>query len=267
MTHDPVRWLESNDALARDEQRAFATLSARAPSSEQKARMLERMAALPLMPGSAPQAAVNASRASVGWWVLGGAAVLALLALCLLARPQSAVVPRASLPTQVPGAAAATPRTFGAEGASAQQGHAEHVAGALHALESAGEPGPSQAARARSATTHSSRGKAARTVVAPEIADPMAELALLTPARKLLTTNPERTLALSEEHAQRFPRGTFAEERAFLRVEALLRLGQRARAESAARVFRRAYARSTYHERLEQLLSRERAREIVPSSP
>jgi hypothetical protein len=88
-----------------------------------------------------------------------------------------------------------------------------------------------------------------------EAVDPSEELRLLTPARQLLATETTRALALADEHARRFPHGVFAEERAFLRIEALLRLSRRQAAEAEAQRFRHLHPQSTYLERLNQLLA------------
>jgi hypothetical protein len=113
-----------------------------------------------------------------------------------------------------------------------------------------------QARRAAPASRPASRrANPAHTETASATApDPRAELSLLTPARQLLATHPLRSLALAEEHAQRFAHGAFAEERDFLRMEALLRLDRRSEAESAARVFRRQHPQSTHLERIDALL-------------
>lgn len=51
-----------------------------------------------------------------------------------------------------------------------------------------------------------------------------SELALLTRARDALATNPERTLALCQQHQQAYPEGRLAQEREVLSIEALERL-------------------------------------------
>jgi hypothetical protein len=62
-----------------------------------------------------------------------------------------------------------------------------------------------------------------------------AELALIQRART--TRDPEATLALLTQHAERFPDGVFAAEREVLRVEQLCALGRRSEAETIAASF------------------------------
>jgi hypothetical protein len=86
--------------------------------------------------------------------------------------------------------------------------------------------------------------------------DPLAELALLDRARRVMATNPARALALSEEHRQSYRNGQFAEERELLAIEALVGLQQRETAERRARAFSRAHPNSVHAHRLELILQR-----------
>jgi Tfp pilus assembly protein PilF len=65
---------------------------------------------------------------------------------------------------------------------------------------------------------------------------------------------PERALTLANEHASSYPRGTFAQERDMLRIEALTRLGERESAARYARAFRKQYPDSAHLQRLDALL-------------
>jgi hypothetical protein len=87
--------------------------------------------------------------------------------------------------------------------------------------------------------------------------DPLAELALLDRARRVMATNPARALALSEQHRQSYRSGQFAEERELLAIEALVRLHQPEAAERRARAFSRAHPNSVHAHRLEVILQQE----------
>jgi hypothetical protein len=87
-----------------------------------------------------------------------------------------------------------------------------------------------------------------------EPVDPSGELALLARAKRVLPGDGEAALNLTREHAARFPRGLFREEREVIAIEALFRVGQRERALSRARAFRQAFPRSTHLDRLAVIL-------------
>jgi outer membrane protein assembly factor BamD (BamD/ComL family) len=70
-----------------------------------------------------------------------------------------------------------------------------------------------------------------------------------------LAQNPKEALAKLEEHARRFPNGTLAQEREVMAIDALLRLGRRADAESRAERFKQTYARSGHVRRIDALLA------------
>ena len=72
------------------------------------------------------------------------------------------------------------------------------------------------------------------------------EATLLEQARASLATNPTRTLALTREHARRFPRGLLAQEREVLAVEALRRVGKPGEASSRGDAFRMENPDSAY---------------------
>jgi len=84
--------------------------------------------------------------------------------------------------------------------------------------------------------------------------DPSQELALLTRAKRVLPGDALAALNLTREHAARFPRGVFREEREVIAIEALARGGQRERALSRASAFRQAFPRSTHLDRLAVIL-------------
>lgn len=81
------------------------------------------------------------------------------------------------------------------------------------------------------------------------------ELGLLTQAQAALGGDAARSLALTEEHSQRFAAGVFAEEREMLAIEALQKLRRRAAALTRARAFVRDYPHSTHARRVQALLA------------
>jgi hypothetical protein len=253
-TPDPVRWLDHPDQALSDA--AQASLRAHAqhgPSAAARARMWSRLEAAALAPSAGPAVPPRVRR----WWIGAGLVGIAALWLALLPpRAPLAPPPRAaslpSRPAEIP-ARVAPARVAPARPAPPP------AAAASAASEASDPPEPSPRteppATAGASVPPRARGTASRPPPAPLTApDPGAELALLTPARQLLAARPQRALELADEHARRFPQGVFAEERAFLRIEALLRLGQAAQAEHEARAFRRLHPRSTYLERLDALL-------------
>jgi hypothetical protein len=108
---------------------------------------------------------------------------------------------------------------------------------------------PSQPAVAEAGSERARSPRAART------SDPLAELSLLERARRVISKDPARALALAGQHQRRYVTGQFSEERELLTIEALVRLGRQAGAERRARLFRRAYPDSVHAHRLGVILS------------
>ena len=241
-TPDPVRWLDQPDqALSDAAQESLRAYAEHGPSAAAHARMWSQLETAALTPGAGP---VAAARARWWWWI--GTGIVGVVALWLtLQSPSDPQAPAARV-------ASAPSRPVVAAPAQAEPPSAPAPP------ETPAAP-PSEPAQRASAPARV-RGPAAKPAPAtlapaPESAgDPTAELALLTPARQLLAARPQRSLELADEHARLFPRGVFAEERAFLRIEALLRLDQAEQAQRDARAFRRGHPRSTYLERLDALL-------------
>jgi hypothetical protein len=92
---------------------------------------------------------------------------------------------------------------------------------------------------------------------APSPSEPAAgEGALLLRARQVLTSDPAAALALTQQHALRFPTGTLVPEREVLAIEALVELGRVSEARSRFAAFRARYPQSPHRARLEALLAR-----------
>lgn len=89
---------------------------------------------------------------------------------------------------------------------------------------------------------------------AQEVADPALEAPLLRSAQDALRTNPSETLAKTQEHARKYPRGLLVQEREVMAIEALLKLGRRDEAASRAERFSRSFPGSTHQRRIDALL-------------
>jgi hypothetical protein len=82
------------------------------------------------------------------------------------------------------------------------------------------------------------------------------EFRLLRAARQAIADRPDRALALTDEHAQRFPSGMLGQEREAIAVEALVKLGREAQARTRARTFLTAHPDSPYRSRIETAIGR-----------
>ena len=78
------------------------------------------------------------------------------------------------------------------------------------------------------------------------------EAALLDGARAALGTDPRRALALTQEHAKRFPHGALIQEREVIAIDALSRLGQTDAARRRASDFERRYPGSAHQPKVDQ---------------
>jgi hypothetical protein len=253
-TRDPPRLLDE-DAPEHDDGGLRAALRAvrdDLPSAEVQARMARR--ALPVPdppPGGAPSgggapggAAPSGARWSTRALALGGGA--SLLAALLL----SLAVGRA--PTA---AVEATPRAppilsaIAAPEASTAAPTASVVATGAPSAEPA-VPAPLPSGRVPTAASLSASATAA-----PE---GETEIALLQRAQEALGASPARALALTGEHATRFPRGALAQEREMIAISALAGMGRSGEARARAAQFAARYPRSVHLRRLEA---------IVPPAP
>jgi type IV secretory pathway VirB10-like protein len=107
---------------------------------------------------------------------------------------------------------------------------------------SAPEPSPRPAARPTEAPP-------------PRDADTLAEeAALLERARASLGTSPAGALAITEEHAAKFPGGKLSVERELLAIDALRRLGRVAEARSRGEALLSRAQGSLYEDRIRKLL-------------
>jgi hypothetical protein len=81
------------------------------------------------------------------------------------------------------------------------------------------------------------------------------EGALLLQARRAMSSDPAKALALTDEHARRFPSGDLGPEREVLAIEALCALKRRSEARARLDAFRRQFPQSLHVARLERLLA------------
>jgi hypothetical protein len=81
-----------------------------------------------------------------------------------------------------------------------------------------------------------------------------AEAVLLEQARGEMRAAPAVALSIAAEHAQRFPRGQLASERALIQIEALHRLGRDTEARALAGGLLAGATSGLYAERVHQLL-------------
>jgi hypothetical protein len=81
-----------------------------------------------------------------------------------------------------------------------------------------------------------------------------SEDALLHRAHAASSSDPRQALALTAEHARRFPNGMLAHEREVLAIEALARLGRRDDARARATAFSASYPGSPYQSRVDDAL-------------
>lgn len=93
---------------------------------------------------------------------------------------------------------------------------------------------------------------------ARKAAEPSAhhgEIDLLKRARSALSSEPSLSLQLVEKARQSFPKSSFGQEREFIAISALYKLGRRAEAGARERAFRGRHPRSAYLPQLDRLSS------------
>jgi hypothetical protein len=83
---------------------------------------------------------------------------------------------------------------------------------------------------------------------------PVTELELIKQARNAVTADPARAYALTERSRVQFPKAVFGQERDFIALTALFRLGREQQGRAQASLFRSRYPRSAYLPQVERLL-------------
>lgn len=110
------------------------------------------------------------------------------------------------------------------------------------------------ASAAPSAATSARTVKSAAPSASAEDNSPSAELALLEKAQDALRSRPAEALTLTNEHARRFPKGSYAQEREVIAIEALAKTGRTAEARARADRFKRAFPGSASIRRIDAIL-------------
>lgn len=246
MSHDPARWSSSTGELSPDYEAALAAYRGDGPSDAQLSRMLDGLE------GTAPSLLA-------GWagWKLGLAGVAAAGAALLGALwlwPMASEPPAQAMPSAANAALAASAPVI----ESAQAPSVGTAQPPPSSLEPSSEttPAPVAARPAKQARRRMSSLAASPNSAAPAVQDPLAELALLQRARRVLAQQPARALELAEEHGKHYPRGAFSEERELLAIESLVALSLHADAARRGRAFRQQFTRSIHLKRVAELIER-----------
>jgi hypothetical protein len=100
------------------------------------------------------------------------------------------------------------------------------------------------------------RGAPASRAQAP---DDLAEMQQVSNAEQLLERSPERALALVRQGDQRFARGYFQQERAYIAIMALIRLDRIDEARARAASFTKQFPALPYGARIRRALEAQRA--------
>jgi len=200
----------------------------------------------PRAPSAAPAQGVSTAQ----WLAFGaaGTAAAGLVVALLVARTD----PKTVEPPNPPVAATI----------AAPPVDAKHELGATPALppSAVAEAAPSEAAPrpAETAVAPTPRGEtllapapapAARSAARPD----GSEIELLKLARNALGSDPAETLALVDEARRKFPNSSFGQEREFLSIAALTRVGRSDEAKRREQAFRAHYPRSAYLPQLDRL--------------
>lgn len=93
----------------------------------------------------------------------------------------------------------------------------------------------------------------------------LGELELVQNAQSALGSDAARALALTSDHARRFPGGALAQERDVIAIDALVRTGRAAEARARAEAFRARYPSSAHLRRIAVLVPEPGDAEATPS--
>lgn len=257
---DPVRWLAQDDALPEGVRASFARYADQGPNDQQCARMFAQVMA------QVSETPVPVRRWRKLWLGLGllAAGLAVWSASTWLTTDGSGHAPahRDAPAADVASPSEATPDAPERAVPTMQDERSENLLGLTPGPASASDPQPRDEAAERQAEDTAARAVrprrrgAAETLAtsSPPTQTPADELALLTRARGLLATAADAALALTEEHRARFARGTFAQERELIAVEALARLGRAEEALTRGKAFLARFARSAHAERMRVIL-------------
>ena len=113
------------------------------------------------------------------------------------------------------------------------------------------EPAPDDAVAKAAAPAHPTSPRKS-----PEPVAPPSEIELLKRARSALSSEPSLSLELVDRARQSFPQSSFGQEREFIAISALYKLGRRGEASARERAFRERHPRSAYLPQLDRLSSK-----------
>jgi len=131
------------------------------------------------------------------------------------------------------------------------------------AARSVAKTAPAAATVGAPARPTSGRSAPVRPVPASDFAEPQlqesseSELELLKQARSAVSSDPLRAYALTERSRARYPNAVLAQERDFIAVSALFRIGREQQARAQATSFRSRYPRSAYLPQIARMLGEE----------
>ena len=235
--------LSSTEGDAPDSLRAALRAAASDKPSEQNIQALRGVLApifaAPPAASLGPAAASTAAKVVFGkaaWWLAVGAVGAGTFGAWRWMRAAD----DAPAPVRVSPPAQTAPAAASASVESAPMNRREEVAPA---------PAPAPARdspRARPSEPAAFPPAPASDTKAKETAPAVSELTLLEQARHAATADPGRSLGLVAEMRRQFPQGAFSEERDFLEVEALKRLGRTSEARALEDRFHARYPNSMH---------------------
>jgi hypothetical protein len=252
---DPARLFDARSSTT-DGVRAVLRSGQRGlPGPDELARLAARLPLGPLPPptGAPPPTPLHAIAPIAAPSVLPGVIVGALLGLGVVAgwvlrealSPPADNFTAASVATNIE---APAPRPIAPRVADARVEAADSARAPVAAA-----PGPRVGSLAVASVEAPPAESAAPPATASVAADVGTEVQLLQRAQSALGADPGAALALTVEHARRFPGGSLGQERELIAVTALVALGRRPEAQARAASLLERFPGSAYRGRLESL--------------
>jgi hypothetical protein len=264
MTHrtDPPRFDEEGPEALRSLMHAVRS---RGPSDAAAERISKRlaMAGVPLAPARGALAGHRLAPHKLALVALAAFGVMALGWQAMHAPPPASAPSPSDAFEAVP-SAVASPTTAAAESPAPESvAPVEPAAVSIHDLPSAAMPSarPSVAALTGGGT----KGRAATAGVGATA--PSTELEIMQRAQSALAADPQRALAITNEHARAYPTGELVQERELIAVEALARIGRREEAQERAHALIQRFPRTPYAARIELAIGRPLASLGAPRKP
>jgi len=197
-------------------------------------------------PGPGSLGSMTAGKVAIG----AAALVIAVGGIWLASSSGGKSVAEQSPVTAVSPAPPAVPQPLAAVEGSAAPIASQSPSAAPAPAESVSAPAAIPRVGAGTAAAASS-GRAPATADSAGLASLMEEHRILRSARQALESDLQRALALTQEHARRFPGGTLAQEREVIAIDALARLGRAKDAKDRAKGFREQYPDSPHRDQVE----------------